>query len=361
MTVGVSDEESLLMQLCEYLHDSGFLFNDASQEEVAHGQGVIEDFFEQEGALVMAYLSEELLGKFVGYVQAQSWSQDEMEPRLRRKIVKTFDQLAQGTSHSWNLSRNIHLGLLQFPQHTLQDFLLYLTAYHQLVLEESEPPKSEEVYTVNDLMRLRQELVERLEGRKLVELLLGDISRQRGGHMPLEEKNIRTPITFVRPNQTPQKTTRPLAQRASAPATSKKPSSPQGKNQANPVEMLEESFQDHVEELDFQEEKNQGNDDEANVVYGTGAINQEATSHFIQQHTDSALKYLFRKDLTEKALPMDVVNIHEQWERRGLKRKVIRGYILEIMGWEKLPKEQTLLELSGALKDRIYDLLHGGL
>ena len=367
MTLGVSDEESLLMQLCHHLHDSGFLFNDATSEEVERGQAVLEDFFEQEGNMVRAHLAEELLRKFVGYVQKHPWSHEDREQRLRRKMVKAFDQLAQGTSHSWNLARNIQLGLRQFQQHVLQDFLLYLTTYHQLILEEPEPPKSDKFYTINDLMRLREELVARVEGRKLVKLLLGDISRQRGGHMPLEGKNTPPPTKFVRPSQMSQK---PPPSRSMAPP-SPPPARPSTRKEAatleekgasavNAVETFEEDFQEHLEELDFREEETHKEEEEANVVYGTGTIHQEATAQFTQQHTDSALKYLFRKDLTEKPLPLEMVKVHEQWEKRGLKRRAIRNYILEIMEWETLPKDQSVLELSNVLKDRIYDLLHGG-
>ena len=40
----VPDDESLLTQLCEHLHRSGFLFDDASEPELRRGEEVIRDF-----------------------------------------------------------------------------------------------------------------------------------------------------------------------------------------------------------------------------------------------------------------------------------------------------------------------------
>lgn len=364
MMPGVSDEESLLIQLCEYLHDSGFLFNDATSEEIAEGQAIIQDFFEQEGEFVMQYLSEELLRKFVNYVQEHQWSQEIIEKKLRMKTVRAFDQLSRGASHSWNIPRNIHLGLLQFPQHGLQDFLLYLTAYHQLLLEEEENPEVDASYTVNDLMRLREELVERLEGRKFVELLLSDISRQRGGHLPLEEKKIRRSVQFIRPSQASQTATLPQQPTGiqQPPKPSLLSSSPEQPFQSETTKENKLSNSEFLEEdLEFEEEESSDSEDEASVIYGTGQITREATIDFLKQQTDSALKFLFRRDLTEKPLNLDVIRIHEQWEARGLKRGVIRKHILEVMEWKEIPKNHTILELSGELKDRIYDLLHGNI
>ena len=42
------DQDSLLIQLCEHLFKSGFVFVDASQNELESGGWVIRDFLDQE-------------------------------------------------------------------------------------------------------------------------------------------------------------------------------------------------------------------------------------------------------------------------------------------------------------------------
>ena len=52
----IPDEESLLIQLCEHLHSSGFLFDDATEAEFNNGEQVIREFYEQEGQLIQSLL-----------------------------------------------------------------------------------------------------------------------------------------------------------------------------------------------------------------------------------------------------------------------------------------------------------------
>ena len=377
-TPGIPDEEALLVQLGEYLFDCGFLFNNAERHEVDQGQAIIQDFYEQEEELVMNYLSETLLNKFIDYIKGHSWSQETREEKIRTKIVKAFDQLAYGTSHVLNIQRNIHLGLLQFHQHILQDFLLYLTAYHTLLLAEEDPvPDAGTTFSIEDLKNLRQQFQERMEGHKLVEMLLGDISRLRGGHLPLEEQKNQKPrksYQFVRPSQHPQglasafSQTTPPDQTNPVTATSagRAPSAKESQNaQPNRSKTVDTVQQDQpildldIDDLEFEEGSSSNSDDEANVIYGTGPITQEAFVEFVQKNPDSALKFMFRRDITEKGLSPEVLQIYEGWEERGLRRGHIRKYILALMEWDDLPANHNILELSSELKDKIYETLHG--
>ncbi|MBF0277689.1 MAG: hypothetical protein HQM13_07865 [SAR324 cluster bacterium] len=376
ITPGVSDDEALLVQLCEYLFDVGFLFSDAENQEIEHGQEIIEDFYEQEEGLVMRYLPQNLLEKFINYCNGHQWSSAQIEEKIRFKIVKAFDQLAQGASHSLNIQRNIHLGLMNFQQHALRDFLLYLTAYNALVLEEENVSLSDQSFSIDDLKNLRQKFQERMEGHKLVEVLLKDISRIRGGHMPLENQDLkkaRKSYQFFRPSEYPQGTIGSIKPRKEAdvsPVDSQSVSSNSGnlsddqpkraKNEGpastekkEPVKLV---LNDDFEELEFEEEASSSNDDEADVIYGNGPITRDSFVDFIQKHPDSALKFMFRRNIDEKGLSPQVLEIYEGWEERGLKRGHIQKYILELMDWKEIPTGQTILELSGTLKDRIFEL-----
>ena len=375
ITPGISDEEALLVQLCAYLFDAGFLFTDADHQEVNQGQDIIQGFYEQEDELVMRYLPQDLLTKFINYINEHQWTSEEIENKVRIKIVKSFDQLAQGTSHSLNIQRNIHLGLLQFHQHALRDFLLYLTAYNTLVLEEEESiPMSDQSFTINDLKHLRQKFQDRMEGHKLVEVLLKDISRIRGGHMPLEDQGNRKPrksYQFFRPSEHSQGMLHAFKQPTETLSTSSSqaessPSSLQSSQEPNKSPTKESTasekklsakllLNDDIEDLEFEEQSSNHSEDDASIIYGTGRINRNSFIEFIETNPDSALKFLFRRDITERKLSQEVLQIYEEWEERGLKRGYIRKYILELMDWDEIPIDQTILELSGILKDRIYD------
>ena len=63
------DNESLLVQLCEHLHRSGFLYNDANPAELRRGEEGLLDFFEQEAQVVQEFLPRERLQQFLEHLQ----------------------------------------------------------------------------------------------------------------------------------------------------------------------------------------------------------------------------------------------------------------------------------------------------
>ncbi len=114
------------------------------------------------------------------------------------------------------------------------------------------------------------------------------------------------------------------------------------------------------EEEDFNlssEEADGKQDDEADVVYGLGRITEASMMDFIHKHPDSALKFLASRELDGKHLSSGVLDVYDGWKQRGLSRKKVLNYILEIMEWDALPNE-PLYDIWSRLRDKIYDLLH---
>lgn len=114
-----------------------------------------------------------------------------------------------------------------------------------------------------------------------------------------------------------------------------------------PVEIIEQ-----IEELstDF-DDVTEGEDD---VVYGAGPISDAAIMHFVHKFPDSALKFLFRKQLDGKALTNVEDSIYQEWENRNLTRGKVKGYILTLMDWKEFPKK-PLYETWKEVRDHIYE------
>ncbi len=210
------DDESLLVQLLEHLHYSGFVLDSPTPEEVVAGEGVLESFFEQEGEVLRGQLDPTKRQNFLAYLQQHHGP--ELRARLRQRIQRAFNQAARGRHHPVSLKRSVALGLQQ-PGHPLRDLLLLLEGYWALFLaspearaasapEASEP---EQHYTPESLLQLRKQVQERLEGRQFVQSVLGMIAKQRGVSVetltqePTSEARpskprSHEPIRFVRPS-----------------------------------------------------------------------------------------------------------------------------------------------------------------
>jgi hypothetical protein len=94
---------------------------------------------------------------------------------------------------------------------------------------------------------------------------------------------------------------------------------------------------------------------EEDVVYGNGPVTEDSIVEFIQNYPDSAVKFLYRKNLDNRPLPPMEEDIYQRWERRGMSRAKAREYVLEIMGWDKLPDDFPH-NIWMKLRDRIYEL-----
>lgn len=95
--------------------------------------------------------------------------------------------------------------------------------------------------------------------------------------------------------------------------------------------------------------------EEEDVVYGDGRISEDAAWEFLQQYPDSAVKFLYRRNLDNKPLSPTDEDIYRIWESRGLSRGKIREILLEIMGWPSLP-DAFPHQIWKELRDQIFEI-----
>jgi hypothetical protein len=142
---------------------------------------------------------------------------------------------------------------------------------------------------------------------------------------------------------------------AEAPAPAEAPASPKP---AQPVRSVEEEVlaqnPDDLPKLEREDARfeDTGEDD---VVYGTGRVTDDSLWDFILRHPDSAVKFLYRKTLDNKALSTAEEDIYRRWEQRGMTRSKIRALVLEIMSWKSLP-EDFPHNIWRELRDQVFDL-----
>ena len=220
------DQDSLLIQLCEHLFKSGFVFVDASENELEAGGWVIRDFFDQEADVLSTLVPRERYVGFIDYVKQFNWPAEILQKKLSQRIQKSFDQLAKGKHHHFNIRYNISYGLREQEKHPLYDFLLHIETYYSLVLggetleqedQEEEPDFSKTNFKIEDLKQLRSQVRERLEGRELVKGFLKHIAKKRGVSVEslnpvIKQERKNSPIKFLRPSQL-----NPTAEKRTAP------------------------------------------------------------------------------------------------------------------------------------------------
>ena len=209
------DQDSLLIQLCEHLFNSGFVFVDASEKELEAGGWVIRDFFDQEAEVLSTLVTRESYGGFIDYVKQFNWPAEILQKKLSQRIQKSFDQLAKGKHHHFNIRYNISYGLREQEKHPLYDFLLHIETYYNLVLggetleqedQEEVPDFSKTNFKIEDVKQLRSQVRERLEGRELVKGFLKHIAKKRGVSVEslnpvIKQARKNSPIKFLRPSQ----------------------------------------------------------------------------------------------------------------------------------------------------------------
>jgi len=92
------------------------------------------------------------------------------------------------------------------------------------------------------------------------------------------------------------------------------------------------------EEHELEEEGLKGDNSEENdVVFGDGRIDQKSMSNFVAHYPDSTLKFLMRKNLDGRPLPVGYEEIYSQWENRGLSRGRLKKYLFKLMEWKNFP------------------------
>ena len=207
------DQESLIVQLCDHIFRSGFVFEDASETEVEAGGWVIRDFFDQEADVLRVLVPRDRFVNFSEYVKKFDWPTELLQKKLSQRILIAFNQLAKGSHHNFNIRYNISQGLRQNDTHPLYDLLLYIETYFTLVLGGGAPEPgdlreqldfSKTNYRIEDLMRMRSQIQERFEGRELVKSFLKHIAKKRGvsvkslEHAEMKKERQNPPIKFFR-------------------------------------------------------------------------------------------------------------------------------------------------------------------
>ena len=110
------------------------------------------------------------------------------------------------------------------------------------------------------------------------------------------------------------------------------------------------------EEFEFDEKGMRDEDDGDNdVVFGDGQIDSKSISRFVKSFPDSAIKFMFRKNLDGRNLPVEYEEIYINWEKRGLSRGRLKKYLFKLMKWDNFP-DIPILEVVQRIKDRQYDL-----
>lgn len=115
------------------------------------------------------------------------------------------------------------------------------------------------------------------------------------------------------------------------------------------VLMSEAEMEDDLPIMEFDDAN------EEDVVYGAGRVTDDSMWSFIETYPDSAVKFLYRKTLENKALAPTDEDIYRKWEARGMTRSKVRALILELMGWETLP-EDFPHNIWKSLRDQIFEM-----
>ena len=119
-------------------------------------------------------------------------------------------------------------------------------------------------------------------------------------------------------------------------------------------ENIEDDEQD--EEFEFDEKGLRDEDDGDNdVVFGDGKIDSKSISRFVKSFPDSAIKFMSRKNIDGRNLPVEYEEIYINWEKRGLSRGRLKNHLFKLMKWDNFP-DIPILEVVQRIKDRQYDL-----
>ena len=129
-------------------------------------------------------------------------------------------------------------------------------------------------------------------------------------------------------------------------------------------ESMEIELEPDIESFEVgEEEENEStltgglDDDDSDVVYGTGRITDQAHRSFIISSPDSAVKFLLRKELDGRTLKSSQDEIYDGWQERGLSRGKLRKHFLKIMEWDNVP-ELEVSEIYNQVKDKVYEISH---
>ena len=356
----LTDQESLLFKLCDQLLKSGFVFEDSTSAEIEAGGAVIKNFFDQENQVLRKLVSSERLNEFVKYLERFEWSAETLEIKLCQRIKKAFDQLAKGTHHHYNILYNISHGLRQPKGHPLSDLLLYIEAYYILVLGGENPNQkldkeqnyNKKHFSIDDLIKFRKQIRERLEGRVLVNSFLSHIAKLRG-----------EPVEKLITTEGNSSESLLVDDSSGTKDVDQKILNGEDKDlikitDSNISVNFDAEFENE-EEIEFDEDKvhsmQQSGSDDTDVVFGSDIIRVPSMEKFVLQYPESALRFLMRQNIDGKPLPADIVLVHAGWEERGLSRNVLKKYVLELMQWSDFP-DLPFKDFYLQIRNRIFEV-----
>ena len=356
----LTDQQSLLFNLCDQLLKSGIVFDDSTANEIEAGGDVIKNFFEQGNQVLRKLVSSERLNEFVNYLERFEWSDATLEIKLCQRIKKAFNQLAKGKHHHYNILYNISQGLRQTKGHPLSDLLLYIEAYYILVLVREKPNQklgkeqnfNKKHFSVDDLIKFRKQILERLEGRILVKGFLGHIAKIRG-------ETVENLIT------TDEESNESFLLNSSS-GTKYINQNMLNQEDQNLIKKTDSNFStkcdgefSNEEDIEFDADKvhimQQSGSDVTDVVFGSGRISMLSMEKFVLQYPESALKFLMRQCIDGKPLPSDIVLVHAGWEERGLSRNLLKKYVLELMHWSDFP-DLPFQDFYLQIRNRIFEV-----
>ena len=96
-------------------------------------------------------------------------------------------------------------------------------------------------------------------------------------------------------------------------------------------------------------------DDESDVVFGDGRIEQNSMTKFVSNYPDSTIKFLLRKSLDGRPLPDGYDEIYLNWENRGLSRGRLKKYLFKLMDWQDFP-DIPVLDVVRKIRERHFEL-----
>ena len=96
-------------------------------------------------------------------------------------------------------------------------------------------------------------------------------------------------------------------------------------------------------------------DDESDVVFGDGRIEQNSMTKFVSNYPDSTIKFLLRKSLDGRPLPAGYDEIYLNWENRGLSRGRLKKYLFKLMDWQDFP-DIPVLDVVRKIRERHFEL-----
>ena len=111
----------------------------------------------------------------------------------------------------------------------------------------------------------------------------------------------------------------------------------------------------YEESILFSGEINNVIDDYNDIVFGEGPIVANSIKKFVSDYPDSAIKFLLRKNIDGRPLPVEYEKIYQKWEDRGLSRGRLKKYLFDLMKWKEFP-DIPILDVLRIVREYLFDM-----